>query len=1303
MRYSRTALMELTHRYSNVLKKCALINATILMSAVFATPVMATPADVDTWADLQTALTTGSDIRATASMTPSGVLTVTSKTNTLDLNAKDLNAGGTSAGTSGLIFNGGSLTLTGGGTFAGFNNPDTDPSSVNGAEYGALDLRGGATLTMTGGNWVFSENTSGLGALNTYNAGLDANVDTIFFSNNQSNSQGAGLRHDVTTTASSPVARITANTIQVLNNSFVEAEGAVAGSGAGVLNSRGRMELLGSTNIFSGNTMNAVISSSRTYKVGGGAVANQSGEAGGNTFDATMIIGKDTSSQNGFTLNTSSTNGGAIMNRALRKYDPNNSLVLKDNDGSAYLTINGTTAFFGNQAWGTNTSTFLTGNGGAIYNILIDEVGGENPLTADITINGDTGFYTNTAAYAGGAIYNTGDITLNGKAHFGDEDASTGNHAVYGGAIFNDMGGTITFNDKATFTNNYTADEDGGAIENGGGTLLFNGEAKFTANSAGNVGGALDNYDEGSVTFGGATIFRENSAANVGGAIANTETILFKDTAQFDENTALSAGAIENFEGDITFEKAATFTGNSATDGDGGAIYNADGTITFENTATFTGNIADGSGVRGGAIANYEGTLIFEDTATFTGNSAKTKGGALFTQGTYSYDDEGVHFSENVIFNGDATFTGNTAGDEESHTSGDGGAVVNTTNMTFGGNATFTANKAIGGGCGGAVYHTNQSGQTGVLTFDGTADFTGNTAGNMGGALYTLGEVNFAKAATFTGNEAVYGGALTVVNGGARVTFEDDVEFTGNSASSEGGAIYHYGDTLTFNKGVTFASNTDETGSNDITTSSNAITIFNGETVLDGGIYNHRAAAQVIFGDASELSIGEATSLTNGIIEFKEGSKLRSVLNNTTALVQADGEDTFLKGSTSLVVLGDTREGLFTMYGEGVDASDFAMTLDDNMLYNIMDNQDGTFEVALKSSEELAEEFEEAGVGAQEAETLAAVAEYAGDNEVLNSISEALQTGDFADAGQAAKELAPTNSQAVMGIAQGINSLLSNVAAKRVAAVGRAGGDTFKGGAVWAEGLYNYAKQDSSASTDGFKADTAGLAMGADGKINDATTVGFGYAYTQTDADSVGRDMDVDGHNFFIYGSYQPSAWYVNAMLSYGFSEYKEKKSPAGVAMKSKYDVNTYAANVMTGYDMGNGFTPESGLRYILVDQDAYNDGAQRISSKNNDVLTAVMGVKYAADVKTAGWTFTPTARFAVTYDLLSSNSKANVSIIDGGSYQITGKRLNRLGFEAGVGIGTSVDNWDFTLEYNGGFRKDFQNHSGMLKAKYNF
>ena len=359
--------------------------------------------------------------------------------------------------------------------------------------------------------------------------------------------------------------------------------------------------------------------------------------------------------------------------------------------------------------------------------------------------------------------------------------------------------------------------------------------------------------------------------------------------------------------------------------------------------------------------------------------------------------------------------------------------------------------------------------------------------------------------------------------------------------------------------------------------------------------------------------------------------------------------------------------------------------------------------MAEKEASDIAEEVIAGGATAQEAQTIAAVTEADSTHPVVDAIKEALQTGNVAAVAKAAEDLAPTTSQQVMGIAQSVNTLLNNVTGTRMAALGKAGGDAFIGGSTGVQGLYNHSKQDASGNNAGFSANTKGIAFGIDGKVNEAVTIGLGYGYTKTDADSRGRDVDVDGHNFFIYGQYQPDAWYVNTMLSYGLNKYEEKKSPMGVAMKAKYDVNTYAANVMTGYDFDNGITPEGGFRYVLADQESYNDGAQRVSTDKNDVLTAVMGVKYSTNVKAEDWTFKPTLRLAATYDVVSDNSKANVNVTGGSNYQITGDRLHRFGVETGVGVTSSVKDWDLTLEYNGGFRKDFQSHTGMLKATYHF
>ena len=440
MKQTKTTLKELTAAYRAVLRRGILCNV-IALGLIAVTPAHAV--DVSTASDLLNALQTGSEITVTGNIDGiSGVPTISGKTNSLNLNGQTLS--GASEGNSGYMFTGGSLTLTGGGTISGLNNPDADPSSVNGGEYGALNVNGNGTLTMNGGDWVFSGNHGGLGALNTTNANLSANVNTITFSGNTSDTQGGGLRNDISDAAyigNSSV--IEANEIVFSGNTI--GSDAVVGSGAGAMNSRGTLELLGATNTFENNSMNATVASGRAYKVGGGAVANQSGENSGTLFDATMVIGKeDGSSVNTFTNNYSSTNGGAVMNRAV------------DTDGDATLTINGTTTFDGNTA---------AMNGGAIYNVQHDG------RTATVNLNnGEYTFINNTATNFGGAIYNSGTMTLT-NATFGGVDAQTGeslgNSATEGGAIYNK--GTLTFSDAVTFANNTASNSDdafGGAIEN---------------------------------------------------------------------------------------------------------------------------------------------------------------------------------------------------------------------------------------------------------------------------------------------------------------------------------------------------------------------------------------------------------------------------------------------------------------------------------------------------------------------------------------------------------------------------------------------------------------------------------------------------------------------------------------------------------------------------------------------------------------------------------------------------------------------------------------------------------------------
>ena len=304
--------------------------------------------------------------------------------------------------------------------------------------------------------------------------------------------------------------------------------------------------------------------------------------------------------------------------------------------------------------------------------------------------------------------------------------------------------------------------------------------------------------------------------------------------------------------------------------------------------------------------------------------------------------------------------------------------------------------------------------------------------------------------------------------------------------------------------------------------------------------------------------------------------------------------------------------------------------------------------------------------------------------------------------GKILKKCALLNMALLMSVVCAMPTL-ADVSTAHIVPLGIASGDTFQGGGVWVHGFYNHSKQDGTASNEGFTANTRGVAMGVDGKLSDAMTVGLGYAYTDTSADAGHRDIDVDGHNVFLYGQYQPSNWYANWLMSYGYSKYEEEKEPMGIKMKAKYHVNSYAAQLISGYEFATGLAPEAGLRYLLVDQESYTDGAQRIKSDKNDLLTGVAGVRYAKTFTAENKVFTPHANLAVTYDFISDDSKANVHVVGGGDYQVNGKRLHRFGVEAGAGVSMTVGAWDLSADYRGGYRKDFQSHAGMLKAKYNF
>ena len=271
------------------------------------------------------------------------------------------------------------------------------------------------------------------------------------------------------------------------------------------------------------------------------------------------------------------------------------------------------------------------------------------------------------------------------------------------------------------------------------------------------------------------------------------------------------------------------------------------------------------------------------------------------------------------------------------------------------------------------------------------------------------------------------------------------------------------------------------------------------------------------------------------------------------------------------------------------------------------------------------------------------------------------------------------------------------------------GDNVFERVAMWIQGMFNRSELDDTAKTKGFDADSAGVAMGLEKRVNDQVKLGIGYAYTNTDIDGFMRSTDVDTHTAILYGEYKPSAWFVNGVVSYGWSDYSESKNVAGYNVNADYDATSLGLQAMTGYEMqvkGFNLTPEAGLRYVHTSQDAYTDTVdQRVSANDSDILTGVIGAKADREFTLENeMTLRPEVRVALTYDMFNDAGGSVVTLANGAAYRVDGEALDRFGVELGAGLTAEVnDNVELSLRYEGQFRDDYTDHTGLLNAKYKF
>ena len=775
------------------------------------------------------------------------------------------------------------------------------------------------------------------------------------------------------------------------------------------------------------------------------------------------------------------------------------------------------------------------------------------------------------------------------------------------------QGSTTIINSTFELNKVTSATGNGGAIYGEHTAYSVNGST-FKANNAGQNGGAI--YGEFTNIAINDSTFEKNEAGDNGGAVFSWS----------DSNS----GSIEQ-----TFSIAnSTFKDNTATD-KGGAV------AWLQMEAKEIGKqfldvqnsefIENKAGETGGAIQAEGDTVV--KSSYFEGNESTGHGGAIFAKrslnitessfvGNISQKAGGAIAFDNYGFKVNSKYPGWTEDD---------GLTRSITNSQFTGNHAEDR--------GGAIIAERD--YYAVPTSLAHVSFVGNSAGETGGAMHIEDDVSITDA-NFDGNSAQNGGAIYAEFESS--TKVKNASFTNNTAAQNGAAVYVAKDGAIEFENATFSNNMVGDNYNDI--HNDGKVTFAGDISLDGGVSGN-----------GTLTVAEDTVLT--VIAGK--TTISNRVNNQGASLNL----IFNKGFS-----GDYQ--LITDEG----SLDQSFDLVENSLYNVTETSAGEFIVEKRSASDLA-----AISGANSNQALALLAITEGTNVTGNSTFDAIsdlvntniQSANASDRQVAIDAVTALSTEAAPVIAQ----TQTDTATQVYAAVGsrfELTNTQEPGSNLWVQGLFSTGDYDDNGTAKGYDTDSNGIAFGLDSAVTDSVKVGVGFAYTDTDIDGFLRDTDVESKTAFIYGQYKPSNWYVNGIMSYGWSSYDESKHVAGFNVGADYDVETFGLQAMTGYDFevaGINVTPEAGLRYFRISQDGYTDAAgSTVGSEDNDVLTAVVGAKVnKAWEVSPSVVIKPQARLAMTYDLVDADNNSVITLANGATYRVEGETMDRFGVEVDVGV----------------------------------
>jgi outer membrane autotransporter protein len=193
--------------------------------------------------------------------------------------------------------------------------------------------------------------------------------------------------------------------------------------------------------------------------------------------------------------------------------------------------------------------------------------------------------------------------------------------------------------------------------------------------------------------------------------------------------------------------------------------------------------------------------------------------------------------------------------------------------------------------------------------------------------------------------------------------------------------------------------------------------------------------------------------------------------------------------------------------------------------------------------------------------------------------------------------------------------------------------------------------KDRTENAAGFDFDAWSVTLGADYRFQDNLIGGIalGYVKNETDIDANGGDLDTEGFNVSLYGTYYlDSGLYLDGILTYGWSDYDQSRRIrydigsviVDQTADADFDGSDWSASLGGGYSMASGplsFGPTFRLEYLDTSVDGYQESmsnpnapgggwATRIEDQDVTSFTSQLGGEISYAVSTSWGVLLPNA-----------------------------------------------------------------------------